>query len=55
MGRRTIRGEVKIPCNFKLTPTTITYLDYLAKEQCLSRAEVLERIIDHLRNNNPPL
>ena len=55
MGRNTIRGENKVPCNFRLTPTTITYLDYLAKEHSLSRAEMLERIIDHLRNNNPPL
>lgn len=49
MGRRSIRSEVKVRIGMALTPSTIAYLDELAKIYSLSRAEMLEQIIDKIK------
>lgn len=55
MGRKAIRGEIKVPYNFRLTPSTIAYLDELAKIYNLSRAEMFEQIIDSIKTSNNPI
>ena len=54
MGIRTIRSEPKVRISIALTPSTIAYLDVLAKHNNLSRAEMFEQIIDILKNSNTP-
>ena len=52
MGIRTIRSEPKVRISIALTPSTIAYLDELAKIYNLSRAEMFEQIIDSIKTSN---
>lgn len=52
MGIRTIRSEPKVRISIALTPSTISYLDELAKIYNLSRAEMFEQIIDSIKTSN---